>query len=116
MASSTLQSQDNSLREPLLADPEQGKTLESVEDSHGASTGVSGKVRNLCAVAATVLLYGLAVLSSKSLGADPFHPLKYGKVVYLEEETPEGRLYYRDITSPCMYGILTFAVAPAART
>ncbi|EEC50642.1 predicted protein [Phaeodactylum tricornutum CCAP 1055/1] len=45
----------------------------------------------------------------------PIKPLHHGHILYLTTSTDdEGRIYRREFTAPCGYGILVFNVGPAA--
>ena len=43
----------------------------------------------------------------------PIKPIHHGRVDYTVADTPEGRVYTREFTAKCGYGILTFNVGPA---
>jgi hypothetical protein len=44
----------------------------------------------------------------------PIHPHHHGSVLYMTEQTDQGRIYKRSFTAPCGDGMLVFNVGPAA--
>lgn len=110
--------------EPLLADPfgaeDDCATLKKPNNAAAeepGSTSLSTRrtyLRHWSAVMMTLLIFTLASVQKK-VAPDPFKHMKYGRVRYYTEDTDEGRIYHREIAAPCMYGVLTFAVAPAAK-